>query len=334
MKFSGIIIIIIILESLYAYMINDRNTHTFSLYLLGIVLYSGLKVTENSKKRNSYYKTVTYHNFLFKWFLACLYHDVGYIYEKEKHYYDSCKNLDAFLEELEIKEENNLLEGVYKNGKEPRYYQNKQLVYNYYLYTLNERKRLDHGIAGGLLLYKNLIEMYSSIARKYDYVSADIVEDGLLYSPKLFSQYWVAADAIARHNIWMVNTESKLDSKETIEKRRQIYKAYQLNELIIDNDNRGYFNKDNLIWFLLCFADSIEPVKVYNTVKPEEVLKNIKINLTDNMIEFDFTHSVLESEPLYKKAKGLQDWLNVEIKSDVDADNKDCPMVFSINIKL
>ena len=73
---------------------------------------------------------------------------------------------------------------------------------------------------------------------------------------------------------------------------------------------------------------------MYNTVKPEEVLKNIKINLTDNMIEFDFTHSVLESEPLYKKAKGLQDWLNVEIKSDVDADNKDCPMVFSINIKL
>ena len=198
---------------------NDRNTHTVSLYLLGILLYSGLKVTEKSKKSNSHYETKGYHDFLFKWFLSCLYHDVGYIYEKEKHYYDSCKNLDAFLEELEIKKENNLLEGVYKNGKKRRYYRNKQLVYNYYLYTLNERKRLDHGITGGLLLYKNLIEMYSSIARKYDYVSADIVEDGLLYSPKLFSQYWVAADAIARHNIWMVNTESKLDSKETIEKR-------------------------------------------------------------------------------------------------------------------
>lgn len=87
------------------------------------------------------------------WFLTCLYHDVGYGYEK-----DDGKGKAALENKLDQKGLEGLKEflslgyvcdDVYKT------YQ-KEMVNLYFKSRLKGREKLDHGIVGGLLLYDRL----------------------------------------------------------------------------------------------------------------------------------------------------------------------------------
>ncbi len=103
-------------------------------------------------------------NLKYLWFLACLYHDIGYVYE-ETH---SCENLREVREKglIALRE----ICGIkYCEHDEFRTYEKR--VVN--LYLKNRAKctdkgigKMDHGIVGGLMLYDRLRKNWQKTKRR------------------------------------------------------------------------------------------------------------------------------------------------------------------------
>lgn len=271
--------------------LGERNVHTVSLFFLGIYLYDELDWIGKCESEKS--------NFLFLWFLACLYHDVGYYFENNEHKCEQQKTIEEFIYENDIKEDSNLLRTNNDN-----IYPYSSLLKGYYKYTVEMLEHLDHGITGGIILYDRLVRNAKVHGENY-------CEDGILFSSKLYPDYRKAADAVARHNIWFAK-------KGKHEERIKKYKKYGIdNELVINREcERQSLSNDNIIYFLLCLADSIEPVKIYSCVKPEAVLKRIKVDVDNNEITFGFTDNILKKEIMFEKVGGLEDWLNVKCEEN------------------
>lgn len=109
---------------------HERDIHTVSLYILGIYLSENL----NWNKAN----TMCQRNFLFLWYLTCLYHDMGYKIEENVELVKAYGTLDKFMKEQEIDGETNLF----------KYIKKKELCKNYYRYIKATRGHIDHGITG------------------------------------------------------------------------------------------------------------------------------------------------------------------------------------------
>lgn len=137
------------------YQPDIRDIHTVSVFILGI------EIARKMKNR-------ILGNELFIWFLMCLFHDMGYKLENKTDLVKEYYTLDKFLQKNEIKEEYNIFK-VYKK---------KTLCENYYRYRAEDRYRttehgvikehgvIDHGIAGGIILYKVLVKNYENGKKK------------------------------------------------------------------------------------------------------------------------------------------------------------------------
>lgn len=278
--------------------LNKRYVHTVSLFFLGIYLYD--KLEWDGKGEVS---TEEYSKFLFLWFISCLYHDVGYYFENNNDKCIQLKTIEEFISENNIKDDSNLLK-----SNSDIIYPYSSLLKGYYDYTVKELGHLDHGITGGIILYDRLVQNTKAHGE-------NCCEDGILFSSKLYPDYRKAADAVARHNIWFAK---KGEHEERIKK----YEKYGIDdELVINGEcERLSLSNDNIIYFLLCLADSIEPVKLYSCVYPEEVLKRINVDVRNNEITFSFTDNILKKEIMSKKAEELEDWLEVKCnKSGTEA---------------
>ena len=66
----------------YEYVLKERSPHIVSTFLLGIQIAKSLKFDINKKNNDNI-------NFKYLWFMACLYHDIGYVYENDYN----CMNL-------------------------------------------------------------------------------------------------------------------------------------------------------------------------------------------------------------------------------------------------
>ena len=248
--------------------------------------------------------------------MTCLYHDMGYAYEKNQRKPSTkCEDLEGFIELIV--------------GKQPCLFYRKDnslesLCRNYYKYIYETRGHIDHGIAGGIVLYHRLIKNYKDKKIKLGVPDQDEFIDektGALFSKDFFKDYKQAATLIARHNMWYASEDDAEKIKE--------YKKAGLEKLILKEGEEKIScdgEEEDKMLFLLCFADTIEPLKVYSKCDPLFVLEHLKIDVTKNhgdiTVNFYLDASALKVSVLEERIKSLESFLNVECEETIRRDDE------------
>lgn len=240
--------------------------------------------------------------------MACLYHDIGYVYENDYN----CMNLrmvqkeglNALKDICNIKcLRNNELFKTYKKRDIDLYFSNRAIC------SSGNIGKIDHGIVGGLLLYdrlrKNFYEARNKANRNDPNFSMDKFEyNELNYSKTHFEYYAEAADAIIAHNIW-INTLNEYLTKN--------------NKVPLEGNK---IDKNNRLAFVLALADTLEPIKKYGIF----ALNMISFEKTkDGKGGFDLIMPDEMKENDYNYICNLSDWINVDVNR--------CGNCFSIRYK-
>lgn len=216
---------------------KNRAIHTVSTFFLGIYITNSFKIDIHSKNELNM-------NFKYYWFLICLFHDVGYVYEKDFQ----CKRLQITAQEG-LAGLQRILHLRYFGGDCYLTYSRK--VINEYLKKRAQCQKegenikagkIDHGIAGGLLIYNELHKMFETSWENRNYLNSFYRDDfhidnngrELHVSSKHFPVYAQIADAIMAHNIWLTNLPERHEFR---------------------------ISQNNQYLFILALADTIEPLK-------------------------------------------------------------------------
>ena len=274
-----------------------RLSHTISLYLLGIKLANAIGFDkfhllnwDNDLRRN----------FLHHWSAICLFLDIGYAFEnRETSELQDIHSLDDFSKRLKLKH-------CYHKDCAP------DLVEHYFNYRIIEHHRVDHGIAGAMLLYDYLLSQ-SEQQEKIDKEVLISIREKEAYGTDVIQTIEAYSQVIALHNMWYA------DSEEAVKK----YKKHALTELIPDPENSHLIKfVDNPILFLLCFTDTIEPIKAclgrdfnLSTYADDEFIKRAYAALKENEIEVTRMDALLSVQfnkgksLIFDKAESTKNWL-------------------------
>ena len=276
--------------------IKDRAPHIVSTFLLGIKLSEcfGLDI----HTRND-------HNMDFKyyWFLACLYHDIGYSYEKKdiehwKHLINS-NGLDAVKEFANV---DFMPDQIFRTYT-------RETVEFYFRCRANQLEKepvIDHGIIGGILLYDKLRKQFDeSFEHRINRAHTEdsfFIRQGrsrrLHSSRQHFEDYARAADAIIAHNIW----------RDTLVEYSKKY--FNINPFL-EVDPNCRIGLDNELCFLLSMSDSLEPIKksygLFLDIEIENIpgVKGVKL-LTDEQL----------FQRYWSEIKKLEDWMVIDVQKD------------------
>jgi len=268
-----------------------RCEHIKSAFLLGVLLYNNIKLLR--EKTDEMIKCISdnYHieskrkpeperlSFLYMWYLICLYHDFGYLYEDNSRLSKAKKTeiKEKIQSGIDFKNQDMNKNNIYIPSvlqELALYYFQLRLicpVFNYPRETC-----IDHGAASSLDMFTILKELHS----KEEMTQKD---DGLWYGRPLFDNYVIPSVwAIACHNIWLAEQEDKQNELK--------YRAFGLDKLIYTRGKSIIDMHEHPLLFLLCLVDTIEPVKKYfNKVCCCYSLKknNAKIILDNSYVEFD-----------------------------------------------
>lgn len=258
-----------------------RFPHIVYTFLMGIYMYNehhGIKGAIDSKL-DEYNSKECYHQdvkFEFLWLLICLFHDLGYVYEKEKD--DSSSSLVKANHAVE--QHNEPLKGV------PACYQN---TYKKYLSIIHQK---DHGILGGVMMYQTLCENRAEKAK----IAKDNNRTG--WKKGLEDIYNIASSIVICHNI-------RYATKGTVEEVK--YANEGMNELI--RGKREY--KINLQNYPLCYlfslVDTIEP---YKRLKKYSRIENVNINIMPDKIEIVDNSSFFRDRKYLKGCASINTWLS------------------------
>ena len=204
----------------------ERCQHIVYVFLLGIGIYNKnakIKklIDEKVQLYSQKYKCESDVNFIFIWFLCCLFHDLGYIEENSL-------DLDWEFSYKDIGK----CEGV------PIMYRYK--IKKYLEYRKKECQKVDHGIYAGVSMYKTLCAVRSRQEKECDNNTKLSWEENLIYI------YNIASWIVLCHNIWITGNPDK-------------YTEYGLQDLL-DKPYPIKLNKSPLFFFF-CLIDSIEPIK-------------------------------------------------------------------------
>lgn len=261
---------------------EGRCRHMVSLYLMGIVIYEKHQplqkafdqLTEKCEKNIVPFET-SKKRFLYIWFLSCLCHDLGYLYENKKC--DVLKTLPRNLSYLFALYK--ILNGLKRYCKKdvlgvPRILLDNVSRYAYARFFNPKSKTqpvIDHAIAGGMLLYDTMKSYHLSSANS---------KNGK--SPEIFCTYGrAAAWTIFCHNMWLAK------DKESI----QYYKNANLHALIRKVPPHALISwEEHPLLFLLSLLDTIEPLKIFSD--NITTLEKIDISFKNKSIIFKFPDSI------------------------------------------
>ncbi len=281
--------------------IKERATHVVSTFLLGILIAETLGI--DTQQRN--YENM---NFLYYWFLAALYHDVGYIYEKNSNSYDlkkiEEKGLQEILDICDINPDNmsNSIFLTYTSRDIEEY--SKQRARG----RENSEGKVDHGIVGGLMLYDKLVKQFYIARRKrlegYNKDDFYIWSHGkkLHLSKSHFKEYAKVSDAIIAHNIF----------KDTL------IKCYENDETKKEELSQKVIHINNELCFVLAISDTIEPLKKGLS------LDKVYFEGFDQgfIVKFDkyLCKDFVESKKFVESIESLKEWVSVEITKEIESD--------------
>ena len=264
--------------------------HTNSIFFLGAYIYYN---TEFRKKllpdENN---PVGYPTFPFLWFLTCLFHDLGYEFEKkpndtfEKIYdIDSLKRAMALTNDFRDKNLQGTSEVLINS------------VGKYFLLRRYNDFKIDHGILGGFYLFDRLV--------KNRIVKNNSNDDGLYWGEELEDQYSIAAATIACHNIWVNQSGYK-----------KAYKDFNL-ELLAKFDAIKLTEFPFL--YLLGIVDTLDPIKAYKgeQLSSLDIFKNLTISSSNTSITIgNGRTSPLKFHKLLNKANAFNGWLDIKTTLD------------------
>jgi hypothetical protein len=304
---------------------RGRLSHVVSTFFLGLVLHRNMtdkfKSLEAtcSKFHGIVQKqfslcipnaTALHDPFLFTWFLTCLGHDIGYLFEANA--YD--RDLSSF--DLGISNLNEILDISKMEAALPTAVETlvptklKDHCIDYYRAGIEhgdlfrKKKRRDHGIAGGIVFYHLLENNFRDAKNNRNPKGVDcFIENGRVWSTDIFDTYIAAgAWAIICHNIW----RRKKNDPES-----DAIKCYYKNGLAdLITDEPLIQASEHPFLYLLALADTLEPIKRSGCATPGTVLeklKEVEIGFDKGQIEIrnhpegkDLDLSFLGEKPIIK----------------------------------
>ena len=232
----------------------QRLSHIVSTFFLGLWFYHHKNSTylhryikEELKRLNCFqndYNEIDRH-FTYVWFMATLFHDLGYPAE------DS--------EAGTLMPYNN----IYFVGSVPEFY--RDIYLDYYKY----RKNKEHGIYAGLTFDRDICDIRRF--QHHDSISK------LDWKEELEELYHYVAWIILSHNIWMIKSDS--NDLKTLES----YKEERLYELIIRPNEYKIRFADYPLFTFFCVIDTIEPLKSTSCMSDVDIkLERKKIIIKSN----------------------------------------------------
>lgn len=217
----------------------------------------------------------------------------------------------------ELTQRNNTVSGYpklrFSNGSKIAEHQYpSRIITRYMNYCINERKRVDHGIVGGLLFYDRMIKNYmlayisslneENVAKNL----SDFYYRNRHFCSEQLTIFSYISDCILSHNIFKQSAET-----------RDLYEKYKLFDLLEENFKKISYESNPLL-YILGVADTIEPIKVYqkhNKSLSAQVIANA-INIEyipgTRSLSFSSVSKIIDISLLYQKAKGLMDWTSAE----------------------
>lgn len=300
-------------DELIKYLPPIRSRHMVSAFFLGIKLYENSALIRDSinsmtcslEERlpsNKDFNGRT--RFLYLWFLTCLFHDAGYGYENlPVPECLSCKSITLLPLKIRINDIpcNEYVPEVFlKNAeKYDDICRNKDGFRN--------KRCIDHGIAGGILLYAGIKSIFSELIRKTE---TEKLKGGLYRTgehliigyPILNTHIALVAWTIISHNIWTVEQNDKDAEK---------YKKQKLENLIYNKNEKRFISlQKHPLLFLLDLVDTIEPVKISSW----EYLKRMSIEINKEKIQIqDHPKTKLDLDFLLKNGECQDDKGNFSI---------------------
>lgn len=282
-------------------LLKKRSQHIVSTYLLGIVIADTFNMYRmDGENKDKYSKE----DFLYLWFLTCLFHDIAYIYEKRK-----CNGVDIIKHKgISALEEIFKIKYTYKGDFSP--YTKYQI--NLYFSEIASRKgHVEHGILGGFLLYDRLKKNYYKIKEITNRAEENRDKDQFIYKGRVFSSddflyYEEAAHAIIIHNIWLDTLNLYMRNKNV-----KYNDSYKNN---LDCKIEIKIGTDTPIAYILAISDTIEPIKKYNTAK---CLENIYIDCCScsNRLKY---YNIKDDNYTKEAIIGLKDWIDIYTSSEND----------------
>ena len=261
-----------------------RLRHIVSTFFLGIAIY--YKSDKIKQVIDTKLKEIMTENeinvesqFCYLWFMTSLFHDLGYYYEAKKDH-------NFIGEPL-----NNLI-GV------PALYD--QILNSYSCFRKDICDCPDHGIVAGKLLYDDLCKIREFEHHKQEYKHEDCSK--LYWGEDLKVLYKYVASCISVHNVFFIR-----DGEDDINK--EYYKKHMPSLILKSKNSNNCYDdypinfKEYPLLFLLCFVDSIEPLK------SELELNDIKITLKKRTIIID-----TKNEDYSNRIISLNKWLTRAIK--------------------
>jgi len=289
-----------------------KHTHTASLYLLGILfkpLFFERIVKDLNERRINIGNWYTENDFLYTWYLTCLYHDVASCVE-------DFDGEDVICDDSIFNKENPYLKGENDIAQQKTRF-SESTIKKYYQYRKKSNKQ-EHGIYGGYLLYDRLVNNFLQQTRGHDWDKEPILcKNNLNWQKEHLNHFAYVADAIICHNIWTVlpNNETGVEN----------YKKYHLEELIMDSQEKLLSIEEYPLHFMLCLFDSIEPVKRFSKLTAREVLENISIKLINvDEVKIGWNDRIKCEQDFWswmKNISSMKDWMKVDISACKQEDN-------------
>lgn len=270
---------------------NVRCTHIINTFLLGKFFYENCgnvkKFVDSSIKR--YVTEYFEKDFLFFWFLICLFHDLGYAEENKG------KESAAFPTDFNQRNMSADVDGV------PKFY--KEVYPFYSIYRKLEFGVVDHGIFAGLKMYPDLRNIRDEHARNN-------------FNPKFWRMelnpiYKLASWVVLAHNIWFVKDTKRQDC--------DIYRKYGLEKLVLATESKKIEQKQMQVivdypikieeypfLFLFCLVDLLEPMKRIGNM---ECCEKIDINITSRELTITSNLDCACGEQYLKQISEANDWL-------------------------
>ena len=292
------------------YRVYGKHQHSVSLYLLGL-LFKNTFTTQLEKSMQELFDVKEWYQYEYTWYLTCLYHDVTSVIEKNK----------TFAYRADIVGESRLFDQDNKLLRFP-----KDVYINYALYRQNCGSA-EHGIIAGTELFDRLHESFSKKTAGHDWSVNPICRKGnLVWRREHLPHFAYISDAICCHNIWLAPKKNEALCRK--------YQDADLENLIVHQDADKLSFKDYPLQFMLCLLDTIEPIKRFEDLPPDVVLKNIYLELHNTSLTLGWTPLIKEQPQFFDWLKPIAligEWMQIKAASCVCKDNL-CSISLSWNI--
>lgn len=324
-----------------------RNVHTVNVFFIGAFLQRIIDKNIAIKSEVS-----SQYPFSYIWYLLCLAHDFGYVYEnyskvylelpEKQHYRRCCRKMDIpkffprkrWYQEHGINitylypqfgEKSNV--SYYRRDVEQRLrcnieYNNgivikrprysREAINNYFYYRLYEMNTLDHGIIGGDEFFSRLVVNY---VKEYRVMAIkDFFQESIYNFHNERGLHFCSEQF--KLFAYVADCIASHNMYMADNESSRVYTNYSLDCLLPDKFEPISY-KDNPLLFILCVADTIEPSKRFTNYHNKDLLNLISIDYIKdtNFLYVEIDEELYNSDAGHRYVrdiKGLTKWCDIE----------------------